>query len=217
MSLAARIDAVRGRIERAAAGRPVTLCAVSKTHPPEAIREAAAAGLTVFGESYAQELSGKRQALADLALAWHFIGHLQRNKVKDVVGVALIHGVDSLGLAETIDRRASGRQDVLVEVNLAGEGSKSGVAPAALDPLLEALAGLARVRCRGLMCIPPLGEDNRPRFRALATLARAHGLPELSMGMSDDYEVAIEEGATIVRVGTALFGERPPKTGAAGG
>jgi pyridoxal phosphate enzyme (YggS family) len=209
VTIAARIAEVRARIDRAARGRAVTLVAVSKTHPPAAIREAAAAGVAAFGESYAQELAGKRAALADLALEWHFIGHLQRNKVKDVAGVSLIHGVDSLALAQAIDRRAAAPQDVLVEVNVAGEASKAGIAPGALGALLEGMAALPRVRCRGLMCIPPAGEDNRPRFRHLAELARARGLPELSMGMSDDYEVAIEEGATIVRVGTAIFGPRP--------
>jgi PLP dependent protein len=208
MTLAERIAAVRARVERAAAGRPVTLVGVSKTHPPEVMREAVAAGLTVFGESYAQELLQKRAALADLAVEWHFIGHLQRNKAKDVVGVRLIHGVDSLPLAQAIDRRAAAPQDVLVEVNVAGEGTKAGIAPAELPALLDGMGGLAKVRCRGLMCIPPAGADNRRHFQRLASLARAHGLPELSMGMSDDYEVAIEEGATIVRVGTAIFGAR---------
>jgi pyridoxal phosphate enzyme (YggS family) len=208
VTLGERIASVRARIERAAAGRKVTLVAVTKTHPPEVIRQAAAHGLTAFGESYAQELGQKRAALGDLALDWHFIGHLQRNKAKDVVGVSLIHGVDGLALAQAIDRRAAAPQDVLVEVNVAGEATKAGVAPGEVGPLLDEMAKLARVRCRGLMCIPPLGEDNRARFRRLAALARDFGLPELSMGMSDDFEVAIEEGATLVRVGTALFGPR---------
>ena len=116
--------------------------------------------------------------------------------------------VDSLALAEAIDRRAAAPQDVLVEVNVAGEASKAGVTPDALPALLDGLRGLAKLRCRGLMTVPPYGGDNRPHFRRLAELARAHALPELSMGMSDDFEVAIEEGATIVRVGTALFGPR---------
>jgi pyridoxal phosphate enzyme (YggS family) len=209
MTLSERIASVQARVARAAAGRAVTLVAVTKTHPPERVREAHAAGLAIFGENYVQELAAKRAALADLAIAWHFIGHLQKNKAKDVAGqVALIHGVDSLALAQAIDRRAPRPQDVLVEVNVAGEATKAGVAPAALPELLDGMRGLANVRCRGLMTIPPFGGDNRPHFRRLAELARAHGLPELSMGMSDDFEVAIEEGATIVRVGTALFGAR---------
>jgi pyridoxal phosphate enzyme (YggS family) len=208
MTLAERIADVRARVARAAAGRAGTLVAVTKKHPPETIRAAHAAGLAVFGENYVQELAAKQAALADLPLARHFNGHLQRNKAKDVAGrVALIHGVDGLALAEAIDRRAASPQDVLVEVNLGGEATKSGVAPDALPALLDQIAPLARVRCRGLMAIPPPGAG-RPHFRRLAALARAHGLPELSMGMSDDFEEAIEEGATIVRVGTALFGPR---------
>jgi PLP dependent protein len=209
MTLGERIAAVQERVARAARGRPVTLVAVTKTHPAQTVRAAHAAGLRVFGENYVQELAAKRAALADLDLTWHFIGHLQRNKAKEVAGrCALIHSVDSLALAQALDRRAAATQDVLVEVNVAGETTKSGVAPADVPALLEALAPLARVRCRGLMCIPPAGEDSRPHFRRLAGLARAHGLAELSMGMSDDFEAAIEEGATIVRVGTVLFGPR---------
>jgi pyridoxal phosphate enzyme (YggS family) len=207
VSLAARVAEVQERVARAAAGRRVTLVAVSKTHPPELVRAAHAAGLRVFGENYVQEWAGKRDALADLDLAWHFVGHLQRNKAKDVAGkVALVHGVDGLPLAQALDRRAE--QDVLVEVNLGGEASKAGVAPEELPALLDGMRALPRVRCRGLMCIPPPGEDPRPHFRRLAALGKEHRLEELSMGMSDDYEVAIEEGATIVRVGTAIFGER---------
>lgn len=208
MELEDRVAEVRERIARAARGRPVTLVAVSKTHPPEVIRRGAACGLTVFGESYAQELRDKRAALGELAVEWHFIGHLQRNKAKDVVGVSLIHSVDSLALAQAIDRRAAAPQDVLVEINIAGEPQKPGVGVEELGGLLEGMAALPRVRCRGVMCIPPAGADNRAHFRRVAALARAHGLPEVSMGMSDDFEVAIEEGATLVRVGTALFGPR---------
>jgi len=209
IGLEERIADVRARVARAAAGRPVTLVAVTKTHSPETIRAAAAAGLTDFGENYVQEWAQKRDALADLPIRWHFVGHLQKNKAKDVVGrVALVHGVDSIELARTLDRRAAAPQDVLVEVNVGGEASKSGVAPAALPALLEAMSSLEKVRCRGLMCIPPPGRG-RPGFQLLARLANDSGLPELSMGMSDDFEEAIREGATIVRVGTALFGQRP--------
>jgi hypothetical protein len=210
MTLADRIADVQARIARAAAGRAVTLVAVTKTHPPELVRAAHAAGLRTFGENYVQELAGKRAALADLDVAWHFIGHLQRNKAKDIAGqVALVHGVDSLALAQAIDRRTGERpQEILIEVNLAGERSKAGVAPHDVAALVDGVRGLGGVRCRGLMCIPPPDEDRRPHFRALAALARDLGLPELSMGMSDDFETAIEEGATLVRVGTALFGPR---------
>jgi len=215
VTIADRADEVRARLERAAARagrRPdeVTLVAVSKAQPVAAVRGAHAAGLRAFGENYVQEWAEKAAMLADLELAWHFIGHLQRNKAKEVAGrVALIHGVDSPALAEALARRAPATQDVLVEVNVAGETTKSGIAPAELAPLLEAMARLPQIRCRGLMAIPPPDQDNRLHFRALAALARAHGLPELSMGMSDDFEVAVEEGATIVRVGTAIFGPRP--------
>jgi pyridoxal phosphate enzyme (YggS family) len=208
MILAERIADVRGRIARAAGGRAVKLVAVTKTHPAETVRAAHAAGLDCFGENYVQELNAKRAALADLGLEWHFIGHLQRNKAKDVVNrVALIHGVDSVALAEALARRATAPQDVLVEINVGGEASKAGVAPADLPAILAGLAPLELVRCLGLMAIPPPGAG-RASFRLLATLARDHGLPELSMGMSDDFEAAVEEGATIVRVGTALFGPR---------
>jgi pyridoxal phosphate enzyme (YggS family) len=208
MTLAERIADVRARIARAAAGRQITLVAVTKTHPPETVRAAFAAGLSTFGENYVQELGAKQAALADLPVAWHFVGHLQRNKAKDVVGrVALVHGVDSAALAEALARRATSIQDVLIEVNVGGEASKAGVAPADLAALLRAIAPLDKVRCRGLMAIPPPG-GGRAHFQRLAALARDHGLPELSMGMSDDFELAVEEGATIVRVGTALFGPR---------
>ncbi|HKA89026.1 MAG TPA: YggS family pyridoxal phosphate-dependent enzyme [Haliangiales bacterium] len=196
----------------ARAGRPesaVTLCAVSKTHPAPAVREAHAAGLRDFGENYVQELLPKAAELADLDLRWHYVGHLQRNKAKDVVGrVALVHGVDSLALAEALDRRAAAPLDVLVQVNAGDEDSKAGVAWDEVPALVAAIRRLARVRCRGLMAIPPPSEDNRPRFRRLAELAASLDLPELSMGMSDDFEAAIEEGATIVRIGTAIFGAR---------
>jgi pyridoxal phosphate enzyme (YggS family) len=211
---------VERRVQAAAerAGRDpatITLVAVSKTHPPEAIRVAHAAGARVFGENYVQDLLRKQQALAGLDLVWHLIGRLQRNKAKDVVGeVQLIHSVDNVPLAEALARRAEGRgvtQDVLVEVNLAGEASKAGVAERDLDPLLRAISRLPALRCRGLMTMPPPAEDpgaSRPFFRTLARLAAVHGLVELSMGMTGDFEVAIEEGATLVRVGTAIFGER---------
>lgn len=206
--LAERIAAVQARIARAASGRPVTLVAVTKNHPPELVRAAAAAGLSTFGENYVQELAAKQAALTELPISWHFIGHLQRNKAKDIVNrVALIHGVDNLALGQALDRRARAPQDVLVEVNIGAEATKSGVKPTELAPLLRDLAGLEKIRCRGLMAIPPPG-DTRRHFKALAALAREHGLPELSMGMSDDFEAAIEEGATFVRVGTALFGTR---------
>ena len=218
-SIRAGLDVVRERIERACAraGRSaseVTLVAVSKTHPAEAVREAYAAGQRVFGENYVQELSEKAAALADLeGLRWHFIGHLQRNKVKDVARVgALIETVDSERLAAEIDKRAlAARVPVLLQVNVAGEAQKSGCTPDELDALVPSVRALAHLELIGLMTVPPLGEApeaSRPHFARLRALARRHGLAELSMGMSADLEVAIEEGATLVRVGTAIFGKR---------
>lgn len=225
MSLEARLAAVRADIAAACAacGRDpasVTLVAVSKTRPAEAVREALAAGQVDFGENYAQELRDKADQLG-AGPRWHFIGALQRNKVKYVVGRAsLVHDVDSLAIAEEIGRRSlPGRTAVLVGVNVGDEAQKSGVPAADALALARAVAAVPGVELRGLMCIPPPTddpEDAAPHFRRLAELAargRAEGLPlhELSMGMSHDYPVAIREGATLVRVGTAIFGARAPK------
>jgi pyridoxal phosphate enzyme (YggS family) len=226
--IAARIAAVRERIQRAAerAGRDsaaVVLVAISKGHPPEAIRAARAAGLVDFGENRVQEAETKAAALADLRseIRWHLVGHLQSNKAKKALAFAeLIHSVDSVDLAVRLGRAAdeAGRvARVLVQVDLAGEATKSGLPAAELTPALEAMRSVVGLRIEGLMLLPPYEEDAervRPYFRRLRALrdeARRAGLlaaAELSMGMSHDLEVAIEEGATIVRVGTALFGER---------
>jgi pyridoxal phosphate enzyme (YggS family) len=209
-SLGERLDALRARIP---AG--VTLVAVSKTQPPEAIREAYAAGQRHFGENYAQEWRAKADALADLTdLVWHFVGGLQTNKVKLLAPrAAFIHTVDREELAREIAKRYAAKGSVarvLIEVNVAREPRKAGCAPEDAARLAEAARGLAGVELRGLMCIPPAEGDPRPWFRALRGLAAALALPDLSMGMSGDWSVAIEEGATIVRVGTAIFGARPP-------
>lgn len=232
--LAARLAALRERIARAAdrAGRPaaaVTIVAVSKRHPPARVIEACRAGIADVGENYAQELVGKMEAVAGepacAALAWHFIGRLQRNKARLVVGrAALVHAVDSIELAREIDRRAAERglrQPILIAVSAAGEAQKTGVDPARAGELLAALDELRSVDCRGLMTMPPwpeTPEDSRRYFRdlreirdRLATAARP--LPHLSMGTTGDLEVAVEEGATLVRVGTALFGPRPDHDG----
>ncbi|MBX3156550.1 MAG: YggS family pyridoxal phosphate-dependent enzyme [Deltaproteobacteria bacterium] len=215
----ARVDAACERAGRAPS--EVTVVAVSKTHPAEAVRAAAAEGALDFGENYAQELDGKRAACADLGgLRWHFIGRLQRNKAKLVAGkVALVHAVDSVALAEELARRAEGRvQPILLAVNVAGEATKGGVAAEAAPELARAVAGIAGVRLDGLMTMPPPSDDpeaSRPSFAALrelrARIADALGapLPVLSMGMSGDFEVAIACGATHVRIGTAIFGARP--------
>lgn len=226
-----RLDAVRERLAAACrrAGRDpgeVTLVAVSKAHPADAVRAAWERGQRVFGENYVQELVAKAAELADDApnLRWRFIGHLQRNKAKDVVRVgAAVDSVDGMRLAQALARRVPDGApplEVLVEVNVGREPQKAGCLPEELPALLAELRELSALRCRGLMTIPPAAddpEDSRSHFRALAELARsAPGdgeppLPELSMGMSGDFEVAVEEGATLVRVGTAIFGPRPPR------
>lgn len=231
MSIFEDVAAVRERIAAAArrAGRnadEITLMAVSKTQPPERIREAYEAGLKVFGENRVQEFAGKVEDLRDLPAAeWHMIGHLQTNKAAKTVELfRSIDSIDSLRLAEKLDAaaRALGKKlDVLIEINVGGEAAKSGVAPdsPALEELLSAAPRLEALVFRGLMTVPPFTEDPegaRPYFRKLSDLRdtiAARKLPnaamnELSMGMSHDFEVAIEEGSTCVRVGTAIFGER---------
>ena len=210
MDVKAGLEQVHARIAAACAraGRDpgtVKLIAVSKLQPIEKLREAMAAGHRVFGENYAQELRDKAEALPDAE--WHFIGALQSNKVKMLAGkVALIHTCDRLSLAKELAKK--GRQRVLIEVNIGKEPQKAGVMPDDAPLLVEQVSGLVQVE--GLMCIPPAEGDPRPHFRALRDLAGRLGLKELSMGMSADYEAAIEEGATLIRVGTAIFGERNP-------
>lgn len=218
-TLAERLEAVKARI-RAAAGRAgrdpetITLIAVSKRQPASAIREAYALGVRDFGENYAQELRDKAAELADLSgLRWHAIGPLQSNKARYVADVAhAFHALDRESIAGALVKRRGERPlDVFLEVNLAGEASKGGVAPEALPALHEAIATHPTLRIRGLMALPPLGEDPedvRPHFQRLAVLAGERGLSGLSIGTTADFEVAIEEGATHVRVGTAIFGPR---------
>jgi PLP dependent protein len=217
--LVERLAGVRQRITSAAAnsGRAeseITLVAVSKTFPAEVVVEAVAAGVSDIGENRAQELRDKVALLGSLA-RWHFVGHLQRNKVRQVVGnCVLIHSVDSQGVAAEIAARARSRglvQEVLIEVNVSGESSKHGVAPGEISGLLAHVENLEGIRATGLMTIPPWPEDpeqSRPFYRELAALARSNGLERLSMGMTRDFEVAIGEGATLIRVGEAIFGAR---------
>jgi pyridoxal phosphate enzyme (YggS family) len=223
--LAANLENIRLRIKTACdrAGRvpnSVTLLAVSKTHSPEVVQEAAKLGLSFFGENKIQEAKAKIP-LCSGKLRWHLIGHLQSNKCRDAVELfEMIQSVDSLCIAHEISKRceqAAKRMPVLLEVNLAGEASKFGYEPQQLLAQLKDLNVLPRLEIRGLMTVPPWSveaEDSRPHFRRLRELKMeceqilGATLPHLSMGMSGDFEVAIEEGATIVRIGTALFGPR---------
>jgi len=225
MTVRAALASVLERIERACerSGRghdDVKLVAVSKTVPAATVRRAVECGQTVFGENRVQEALGKLDEVGPGA-RWHLIGHLQRNKVRLAVGAfELIHAIDDVDLAREVDRRAAARrivQPVLLQVNLAREATKFGVGADELPAVLDAALGLAHVAVRGLMMIPPpvaRADDSRRWFVELRELRGAmvrrtgRDLPELSMGMTDDFEVAIEEGATLVRVGRAIFGER---------
>ncbi len=223
-----RLAGVEARLAAACArvGRErdeVRLLTVTKTQGPDAVAEAMAAGLTLFGENRVQEARAKIPLCA-AAATWHLIGHLQSNKVREAVQLfALLQAVDSLRLLELVDRAAAeaGRTlPVFLEVNVSGERSKNGFAPEGVPEALAAANRLTHVEIRGLMTIPPVArdvEEARPFFRRLRELRegwrRVSGLalPDLSMGMSHDFEIAVEEGATMVRVGSALFGPRPPK------
>ncbi|MFP4649963.1 MAG: YggS family pyridoxal phosphate-dependent enzyme [Desulfobacterales bacterium] len=227
-SIADNIAGIKEKISNAAlsCGRDpgeVKLVAVTKTVEPERIRNAIDAGLGCFGENYIQEAREKIEALADADVSWHFIGHLQSNKAKYAAGLFdLIHSVDSLKLAREIDRQAARRglvQNILVQVNVGRDSQKSGVDEEAAVDLVRDAAGLEHVRVRGLMTMPPFfdaPEKVRPYFRQLAQLRNRIAaknisgaeMKELSMGMTGDFEVAIAEGATLVRIGTAIFGER---------
>ena len=198
---------------------PVRIVAVTKTHGPEAVRAAMAAGLPDIGENRVQEALQKQEALTDLSVSWHLIGTLQRNKARHAAGrFVLIHSVDRADLATELDRRVapSGRQPVLIQVNCSDEPQKGGVEPDGLPALLDVVGELSRLEVRGLMTMSALTDDVGPQrspFRRLRELRdaeerRGHRLPELSMGMSGDYPIAVEEGATMIRLGTVLFGER---------
>lgn len=200
----------------------ITIVCAAKTKGPEHVRAALAAGATDIGENYIQEAQDKQAAIAEPA-RWHLIGHLQRNKAKVAVSLfSLIHSLDSIALARALDRQAEKQQvevRTLIEVNVGAETTKSGIAPADIGPLLEAVASLSHVRVEGLMTIPPPSETieaSRPYFQQLMRLRQEYtsmngpniDLRELSMGMTNDYPIAIQEGATLVRIGRAIFGER---------
>lgn len=205
--------------QRGGWSHPVTIVAVTKTHGPDAVRAAVAAGIRAVGENRVQEAVAKMALVPELPVEWHLIGSLQRNKVRQVIGrFALVHSLDRLELAEEFARRlpAGTRQRVLVEVNCSGEAQKAGVVPDRLPGLLDDLARFGGLAVEGLMTMAPFTADpvvQRRVFRQLRELrdqaaGRGHRLPELSMGMSGDYPVAVEEGATMIRLGTILFGER---------
>lgn len=224
-----RLARLLARMEQAALGRgrppgDIRLVAVGKTHPVDAIEAAIDAGAAIIGENYVQEARAKFDALTHRPVQWHFIGHLQSNKAKYAVRLfELIHTVDSIKLGLELDRQArkAGKvQDVLIQVNIAGEGRKAGVARRDAPALAGRLGALENIKVRGLMAIPPYFDDPgraRPCFAALRELRdhmRGLAIPgiemsELSMGMTGDFEAAIEEGATLVRIGSAIFGERP--------
>src|SRR5438093_557110 len=224
-SIAENLERVREQIAQAAAkaGRvadEIELAAITKTHPAEKVREAIEAGQTLFGESRVQEAQVKIPELPS-NLRWHFVGHLQKNKIRHALPLfELIHSVDSLALAQDINRIAEEEgmhPRVLLEVNVAGEGSKFGFAPEKLREEMESLLALPRLSILGLMCIPPVAEEAEASRKYFVTLREFRDslqtefhvdLAQLSMGMTQDYVVAVEEGATLVRVGTAIFGER---------
>jgi pyridoxal phosphate enzyme (YggS family) len=215
MSIRENLAAVEARIAAACdrAGRKrgeVTLVAVSKTFPASAVDEAIAAGAGDIGENRVQEARDKKPDVRGNA-RWHLIGHLQSNKAKDAARIFdVIQTVDSMSLADKLSRAAAAPLDVLIEVNIGDEPQKSGAATKEVDGLVKAIAALPNLRVRGLMTIPPVGapDETRRYFRQLRAMRDANGLQELSMGMSEDFEVAIEEGATIVRIGRAIFGSR---------
>jgi pyridoxal phosphate enzyme (YggS family) len=216
-TVAERLALICERAARAAerAGRApaeVTIVAITKSFPPEAIEEAAAAGIAHIGENRVQEAAAKIPSLHHLPVTWHMVGHLQTNKAKTALELFdIIQSVDSLRLAEALSHRAERPVPVLLEVNAAGEASKFGFSPPEVPQAAEAVARLPHLNVCGLMTIAPLvsdPEEVRPLFRELRRLRDALGLAELSMGMTDDFEVAIEEGATMVRIGRAIFGGR---------
>lgn len=227
MTITSNLASVLERIRKAEhlAGRPtgsVKLVAVSKLHPPEAIREAYAAGQRDFGENYLQELAEKSEALSDLSdLRFHVIGHIQSNKAKVAARLAsVIHTVDSASLASELGKRSADRPSplpVMIEVNVGGEAQKHGCSPERVGEVIAAILEQPALTLQGLMTVPPHTDDPegaRPFFRQLRALQEQHGvalLPELSMGMSHDLEIAVAEGATLVRIGTAIFGDRPAR------
>jgi pyridoxal phosphate enzyme (YggS family) len=224
--IAARLQAVKRRISEALQGdtRPVVLVAVSKLQSPAAIREAFAAGQRAFGENYLQEALAKQAVLSDISIEWHYIGAMQSNKARAIAeNFDWVHGIDRVKIADALSRgRPAGRAplNACLQVNISCEATKGGVPPADLAALAEAVAPLGGLRLRGLMGMASPGDDTAKQRREFAVLRDAlsmlrarghHELDTLSMGMTHDLEAAIAEGATMVRVGTAIFGERPAR------
>ena len=219
VTLKERIQIIQERVARACrrAGRSqegVTIVAVGKGFSATTIRDALVAGVQDIGENRVSEAASKCKALSHVSVRprWHMVGHLQRNKIRSALRTFdIIHSVDSLSLAEAINRRAERLVPIFVEVNVSGEGNKFGFRPPELDSAVASIAGLPMVEVRGLMSVASQMtemERVRPQFAQMRELANGLGLKELSMGMTDDFEVAIEEGATVVRIGRAIFGER---------
>ena len=215
VSIAENIREIEKEVRRRAAGRDVAIVAVSKTVPAESVKEAYAAGIKLFGENRIQEALPKIAQMANPDLTWHFIGHLQTNKTRDAVRYfSCIQSVDSLKLLQQIEKEAAkiGKKiDIFLEMNLGSEESKYGLAESDVGTAVETARNLPHVSLRGLMAIPPFFEDPeqvRPYFRRMRALTEQYKLREVSMGMSHDYPIAIEEGSTMVRIGTAIFGKR---------
>lgn len=213
---------IQEELQKVAPGQGIRIVGVTKGQPVERLREGIAAGLRYLGNNYVQPGSALRAELADFSGEWHFIGHIQSRKAKELLGYHCIESLDRLSVAEDLGRRAKEAGvtlPVFVEVNIGGEGSKSGVAPGELEAFLDAAAVLPGLRLEGLMAMPPPLEPaaRRPYFQKmrgfLDQFSASHGLKWLSMGTSEDYREAVAEGANLIRLGTVLFGSRPPKAG----
>ncbi len=222
-SIAKNIELIKKNIEKLCSLEKVKIIAVSKTFSSDKIKEAFNCGLDNFGENYVQEMVKKQEELKDLNIKWHFIGHLQKNKVKYIVGrIEYLHSLDSIKLAEILNKRYENQNKklkCLIQINIGKESTKSGIFPEQIDEFFEKIVNFRNLLIKGFMCIPPFSiykEESRKYFREMKKIfdkyqnlkTESIDICELSMGMSKDYEIAIEEGATMVRIGTLIFGER---------
>jgi pyridoxal phosphate enzyme (YggS family) len=210
MTVAERFESIKRELGNAS----VTIVGVTKIQPVELVREAVACGVRVLANNYVQEGAKLREALGDAAVEWHFIGHIQSRKAKDLTGYHCVQSLDRLSVAEELNKRLDRKLDVLVEVNIGNESEKSGIAPEALEEFMKGMEPFTNLKVKGIMGMPPPlqpVELRRPYFKELRALRDRFGLATLSMGTSNDYLVAVEEGATMIRLGTVLFGERPQK------